>query len=497
MRTQGRPYESCMKHLLNIFVLCALLGSVACSRPPTIADLESAPPPELKEPKISIHSFDNGLKLYFLENHELPTFEMGALIHVGTIFEPADQLGLVTLMMEGLQTGGSCTRTGNDIDRALEQVAANMAAKAEREYSTFKIKSLAKDVDLSLDVFFDLLKEPAFEPSKIEIARQDMLDEIRRRNEKPMSVANREFQERLYGENSVWARQYNEKTVKTITREDLQKFYTRAVGPNRVWLAVSGDISLDDLTAKIEKGIADWPQGGSLPRGRLEEERKLERPAPIKKEWQPSVNLISMPVNQSAIALGHFGDKRFNPDKYAILAANQILGGSTFGSRLGDRIRTQLGLAYSVYSDFGFSTDYGSFRVLTGTKTASTVQVVEEARKILKEFVDGAPSRGGTDITEGELENAKNVILNQLIFQYEDPFEIVSQRMQFDYFGYSPDYLALYQKEIRKVTVDRVRDVLKRYYFPDKLIVLIVGDRAQMGDLSPLGVIQELPLDND
>lgn len=467
----------------TVYVLCVtLLFGVSCSRPPTISDLESPPPPELKEPKILVHTFDNGLKLYFLENRELPTFEMGALIHVGTIFDPADKPGLVTLMMEGVQTGGSATRTGDEIDRTLEQVAARLSASAEREYSTFKIRSLTKDADLSLDIFFDLLKNPAFEPSKIEIARSQMLDEIRRRNEKPMSVANREFGQRLYGETSVWARQYREKTVKAITREDLQKFYTQAVTPDRIWLAASGDISLDDLIAKIEKRTSDWTNKGK---------GELPKPAPVKKEWEASVNLISLPVNQSAIALGHFGDKRFNPDKYAVLVADQLLGGSTFGSRLGDRIRTELGLAYSVYSDFGFSTDYGSFRMLTATKTASTVQVVQEAKKILENLV------GGTDVTEEEVKNAKKVILNQLIFQYEDPFEIVSRRVQFDYFGYPPDYLALYQKEIRKVTIDQVKDALKRYYFPDRLIVMIVGDSAQMGDLSPLGPIEKLPLDND
>ncbi|MBI4412024.1 MAG: insulinase family protein [Deltaproteobacteria bacterium] len=471
-----------LRRFTNTVLILFLFVGVSCSRPPTIADLESSPPPELKEPKVSLHTFDNGLKLYFLENHELPTFEMGALIHVGTIHEPDGKLGLVTLMMEGLKTGGSRTRTGDEIDRELEQVAADLSAKAEKEYSRLKIRSLSKDIDLALDIFFDLLREPAFEPGKMEITRSRMFEEIRRRNEKPMSVANREFQQKLFGSDSVWARQYKEETVKVITRQDLQKFYAQAVGPDRIWLAVSGDFSFDDLTAKIEKRIAGWAGRGA---------GDLPKPSPVKKEWEASVNLISMPVNQSAIALGHFGDKRFNPDKYAVLAANQILGGSTFGSRLGDRIRTELGLAYSVYSDFSFSTDYGSFRMLTGTKTASTVEVIQESKKILKSLAEGA------DITTEELENAKNVILNQLIFQYEDPFEIVSQRMEFDYFGYPPDYLVLYQREIRKVTLDQVRDVLQRYYFPDKLIVMIIGDRAQMGDLSPLGAIQELPLDND
>lgn len=406
---------------------------------------------------------------------------MGALVHVGEIHEPEDKLGVADLMMEGLRTGGSKSRSGDEIDRELEMAAVDLSAKAEREHSFFKVRCLSKEIDLSLDIFFDLLQAPAFEPAKIGVAKSRLTDQIRRRNENPMSTAYREYHQRLHGPKSVWARLSKEETVRSIGREEVQKFYEETVAPNRIWLAVSGDISFDELVKKIEKRIAGWPA----------QDANLPKPEPVKKEWRPSVNLISLPVNQSAIVMGHFGEKRFNPDKYAVLAANQLLGGSTFGSRLGDRIRTELGLAYSVYSDFGFSTDYGSFQMAVGTKAVSTAQVIGEARKILSALVEG------DDITEAELENAKKVILNRLIFAYEDPFEIVSQRVQFDYFGYPPDYLALYQREIKKVTLDQVRDVLKRYYFPDRLIVMIVGDPSQMGDLSVLGEIEKLPLDND
>lgn len=463
--------------ILFIFFTVLLLS---CNKAPTLTELEDTPIPDFKEPKIKTHTFKNGLKLYFLKNRELPIFEMGALIEVGSIDDPAEKLGLNKFMMSGLRTGGSQQRTGDEVDQALEQVAARLVAKTEKEYSTLKIRSLIKDVDLSMEIFFDLLANPGFEIEKLGITRKKLLEGIRRRNEKPMKVANREFLQQLYGDKSVWARLYSAKTINSIQREDIVNFYQEYVASNKVKLAVSGDISFKDLISKIKPYMEKWPK------------RKVERPSlkPVKKEWVKSVNTIEVPVNQSAIVAGHFGAKRFNPDKYALILANFILGGTTFGSKLG-RIRTTLGLAYSVYSDFGFNTDYGAFRVFVSTKTSSTIKVVQEIKKIMEEMIDNG------EITEKDLDHAKKSILNKLIFQYEDPFDVVATKVRFDYYGYPPNYLSIYQREIKAVTLNQIKKIVKKYFFPEKLKVMIVGDRSKMGDLSPLGKVEELPLDHD
>ncbi len=464
----------------NVILLAAILFSLSArGEDPQVAKLEQAPPPKLVEPSIQNAEFPNGLKIYFLENHELPTFEIDALFKVGTIYEPVLKKGLVTMMMSVLATGGSESHTGDEIDKKLEQVASHLESKVRSEYSTFGMKCLSNDIDLALSLFFELIQHPAFDSKKIEIVRHQMLEEISGRNEKPMDIANREFLQQLYGEESVWARHSSDKTVNSFTRDDLMNFYKNFVAPNDTVLIVSGDIDFKNLIAKFKTLIADWPK------------KEIDFPAisPVEKTWIPGIHFISTATNQSAIVAGHFADKRFNPDKFSLTIANHILGGDTFGSLLGDRIRTDLGLAYSISSRFDFDSDYGPFRIFVNTKSESTAQVIGEMQKMLQKLING-------DLTQEPLDSAKNTILNQLIFQYEDPFDTVSTEAIYDFYGYPKHYLSIFQQQIRKVSLEDVKSVAKKYFFPDKLLFMVVGDPKIKGSLNALAPVIELPLDN-
>jgi zinc protease len=240
-------------------------------------------------------------------------------------------------------------------------------------------------------------------------------------------------------------------------------------------------LPFEDLIAKLTPYMEKWPS----------QTINLALPEPVKKEWSPSLQGIDRPVNQSSIILGHFGDKRFNPDKFSIILANQILGLSTFGSRLGTKIRTDLGLAYSVYSNFDLETDIGAFQIVARTKSSSTFELINETRKLLEAALTEQP------FTQEELDNAKQTILNQLIFKYSDPFEVVQDRARYDFYGYPPDYLTVYQRAIRETSLDQVQSALKKYFFPDQLKILIVGDLKAIGNRTELGKIEKLPLDND
>ena len=316
---------------------------VAPAADPQVAGLEDLSLPEFRPPRIQIHTFENGLKVFFLKNRELPVIQLSAFIEAGSIHEPSDKKGLSGLTMAGIRIGGGINHTGDEIDSILEQEAAHLTVDAGGEYSTVTVKSLRKDTDLALSLFFELLRAPVFEEAKLDLIRRQMLDEIGRRNENPSDVARREFAQRLYGEESIWARNFSEETVGSLTRDDVVAFYERYFAPNRMRLAVSGDIPFSLLLTKIQTQMNGW--------GR----REVTYPerAPVEKKWEKSLEIIPMDVTQSVVAAGHFGDKRFNPDKYALILANYVLGGSTFGSRLGNRIRTGLGLAYSVNSSFG------------------------------------------------------------------------------------------------------------------------------------------------
>lgn len=436
--------------------------------------------PPLIEPKIDIKTLPNGAKIYYLKNTELPVFKMTAHFDVGSIHDIPEERGLTQFFMSTLDSAGSQKYRADAIDEKLEFLAALISSDAGDEMSSIAMGCLLKDVTEVLDIYFDLIKNPAFEVGRIEVTRQGFLNAIKQRNESPISIAVREFQQSLYGKNSPQAWLATPETVEKITVDRLKRFHVETFTPDHLIIGASSPLDFDAFLKLIDPYLKGWQ--GTSP-------QKIY-PTQIKKEWQPSLEFIHKEGNQSALIVGHFGEKRFNPDKYKLILANEILGGATFGSLLGDRIRTELGLAYTINSLMAFNTDYGQFRIATQTKSESTWQTIAEIKNIISSWVNGVP------LTQKSLDQARDRILNRLVFESENLSNIVEMRLIYDYYGYPPHYLSIYQKEIESVTLEQVKEVLPRYFFPDKLKVLVVGDKTKIPDFDKAGYT-EIPLDEE
>lgn len=436
--------------------------------------------PPLIEPKIETKTLPNGAKVYYLKNTELPVFKMTAHFEIGSIYDTQEERGLSDFFMSILDSAGSQKYRADAIDETLELLAASISSSASDEMSSIALGCLLKDAGEVLDIYFDLIKNPAFEVDRVEVMRQGFLNAIKQRNESPISIAVREFKQSLYGQDRPQAWLATPETVDKVTVDRLKLFHSQNFTPDHLFIAASSPLDFDAFLKLINPYLKDWKQTSA----------KKVYPTNIKKEWQPSLEFIQKEGNQSALIIGHFGEKRFNPDKYKLILANEMLGGSTFGSLLGDRIRTELGLAYTINSLMDFATDYGQFRIATQTKSESTLQTVAEIKNIISSWASSTP------LTQESLDQARDRILNRLVFEYESPFNIVGMRLKYDYYGYPPNYLSIYQKEIESVTLEQVREVLPKYFFPDKLKILVVGDKTKIPDFAKAGYT-EIPLDEE
>lgn len=451
----------------------------AIASDPKVTELSQQKLPPIQEPDIQVKTLANGMTVYYLQDTELPLFHMSTFFEVGSIYDTEASRGIAGFFMAAWRGGGAEGLPAKDIDAKLDFYAAKISSNAGDELSTFDVECLQKDMQPILDIYYKLLRHPAFEADRIEIIRKGALNGITRRNEEPMPIAMREFSQSLYGQKSPHAWMSTPETIKSIDQPTLKKYFDANVGTNRTWIAATSPLGFDDFLNLITPYISDWNKSVA----------KKDYPTHITKTWQPSVEFIQKSGNQSAIVIGHFGEKRFSPDKYKLILANEILGGSTFGSKLGDRIRTELGLAYGVESDFGFTSDYGEFAMATRTKSESTVSAIKEMERILTDMV------ANKNIKQDELDLARERIINRLVFEYESPFNIVVNRVRYDYYGYPPNYLALFQKEVEKITLDDVKQSLAQYFFPNKLKLMIIGDRTQIPDLNQLPGLVEKPLD--
>ncbi|HET8721086.1 MAG TPA: insulinase family protein, partial [Nitrospira sp.] len=165
--------------------------------------------------------FDNGLVVYMLEDHELPLITIGALMRTGSWLDPPDKVGLASLTGTAMRTGGGGGLTAVEVDDELAQFAGRLTITIGRQSGSASLDVLSKDVKRGLQIFAGLIRTPAFDPESVELSKLQAVDRIRRSEDEPESIANREFVKLLYGSSHPTARESSIESVRRITREDL------------------------------------------------------------------------------------------------------------------------------------------------------------------------------------------------------------------------------------------------------------------------------------
>ncbi len=426
-------------------------------------------------PDVERVELKNGIILYLLEDNELPLIEGYALIRTGSIYEPSEQIGLAELTGIVMRTGGTKSNTGDEIDEELEFISGSVETSIGKNSGSASLSVLKRDIDKGLQIFADVLMYPVFDKGKIDLAKMQILEQIRRRNDEPSSILNREFNFLVYGSDSPYARVSTIETINSIKREDLIKFHSKYFHPNNVIMGFAGDFDSESLIGKLNKVFNGWEKKNI----------DFQNIPDIEDRVKSSVNYIFKDINQSNIALGHLGIKRHNPDYFSIVIMNQILS----FQRLFFRLRTEEGLAYSVGSSFVVPSYTGTFRAVIQTKLESTFKAVELLKKSVHEIRE-------KPVSDEELNNAKNSYLNSFVFNFQSSGQIVNQRMNLEYNGYPEDYIKKFRDNMAKVNKKDVQKAAQKYLHPDNFIILVVGnDKGFDKPLDTLGEVNIIKLE--
>ncbi len=446
---------------------------------PSYKTLKYPPLPQVKIPEPAEFTLSNGMRVLLLEDHELPLIRGLALIRTGNLLDPSDKRGLSQVMADVLRSGGTKAKTGDQIDEELENIAGSVEAGMDESSASVSFSGLKETADQVLAVFKDVLTNPEFRQDKLDLTLTQYRSAIARRNDDAGDIPSRELSRILYGPDTPYGWQPEYEHLARIHREDLIAFYQRYYFPKNIMLAVYGDFTSSDMRDKLEKLFADW---------------KVEQPAapqfpPLAAKPAPGVYFATREdVTQTFFSIGHLGGMLRDPDYPALEVATNILG-EGFSSRLVARIRTQLGYAYSIGA--GWSANYnfpGTFRIGGSTKSMTTVETVQAIR----EEVDKLRT---TEVTEKELDDAKQAVLNSFVFNFDSPAKTLNRVMRYEYFGYPKDFLFQYQKAIAAVTRADVLRVAKEHIHPEELAIVAVGNPKDFGkSLATLGVLNELDL---
>jgi predicted Zn-dependent peptidase len=338
---------------------------------------------------------------------------------------------------------------------------------------------LKEDVDTGLAILADVLMNPAFSEDKILLAKIQHRSAIARRNDNVGAIASREFDKLIYGPDSVYARHTEYATIDSITRNDLVAFHNKFYKPNNVMLGVLGDFDTKQMIQKIEKAFEKWEKA----------DVQFPRVPEVQYKYRPTVNVVRKDdINQSNIYMGHIGGLMNDPDYFALVVMNRILGGG-FTGRLFKNIRSREGLAYSVFGLYSSNYDFpGLFYVGCQTKSESTVYAIRAMTEEVKKMTE-------SEVTDEELALAKESYLNSFVFNFDTKGEIVARLMVYEYYGYPPDFLQKAKANIEKVTKADVLRVARKHLKPDKMQILAVGRPQDFDEpLSVFGTVCEIDI---
>ena len=404
----------------------------------------------------------NGIQVYFKQDSELPLVDVTVAVAAGKVGVPNKKTGLSQLLAMSLRSGGAGKWDADQLDQRLDDLAAGVRVSSSAYTTDFHMSLLSEDANSGLEVLAAMVQKPRFSPKRFAIARQQVLESIRRRGDSPASIARLLMMNRLYAGHPL-ADFTTKHSVESLTVADLQRQYERYFGPANARIVISGALTKAQASSLLEQSFGSW---------KVTVDSQVV-PKLSNNNYTETV-VVDRPVPQTTVLMTQLGIEKSNPDLYAIQVMNYILGGGGFSSRLMREVRSNRGLAYSVYSYFSVGRRLrGPFLAGCETKNSSVAEVVELMRTQIKKMRN-------TPVTRQELQQAQSSLINSFIFAFSDSHALSTRIMEQEMYGYPEDYLEHYRQRISEVTIADVQRVATKYMQPQRQLLILVGDKHQL-----------------
>src|SRR5512143_228368 len=402
---------------------------------------------------------ENGMVLLLSERHDIPMITVNMAITAGSTAEPAEKPGLASLTAS-LLTQGTAKRSAQQISREIDFIGGSLSTSGGDDYASASLRVLKKDVRTGFDLLADVLMNPVFDQKEIDRKVKETLAEIQRQKEEPGIVAGEAFTKAVYGRHA-YGRTNDDVAayLPKLTRQDIFNFYTARYSPNRTIIAVVGDVNEKEIIALLQEYFKGWKRS----------EQPLPASVPPSVIEKTVVHKINKNITQANIDMGNIGISRENPDFYAVMIMNYILGGGGFSSRLMDNIRDNKGLAYDVHSAFSAQKETGLFQVSIQTKNESANEVIAETLKEMRRIQNEL-------VSDKELADAKAYLTGSFPLRMDTSAKVASILTSIEVYNLGLDYPQKYPGLINAVTRDDVQRVAKKYLRPDSAVIVVVAN---------------------
>ncbi|MGH9908596.1 MAG: M16 family metallopeptidase, partial [Pyrinomonadaceae bacterium] len=431
---------------------------------------------KVKLPKAEEATLKNGLRVMVLEGYDqLPTFTMQMVILSGGLSDPPDQRGLASFTAALLREGTK-TRTSREIAEQVESLGATLNANSDLSSLTSTVTSsgLAQNFDRVLDIFADVVREPAFPADELEKYKTRTVSQLQVQRTNPRFLAQERFARAIYGEHPAGFISAPVDSLQRATAADLKQFHSRHYLPNNAILAVVGQITLKDILSKIEREFGDWKRGDA-PKTKI---------SALPAQSQTKIYLIDRPGSvQTAIQLGNLGITRTDPDYFALLVMDKIVGNDP-SARLFRNLREAKGYTYGAYSQFSGSKFRGTWAANSEVRTAVTEGAMKEFMSELKRIRDER-------VPSDELDNSKRALIGSFALSLERPATLLQNIITQKLYSLPADYWDTYSQKVAAITAVDVQRAAQKYIDLEHLQIVAVGDASKIREaLAKYGTVE-------
>jgi zinc protease len=472
-----------VRTLRSAMLVVALFGvAVSAQAPDRTKPPAMGPAPALKLPTIVKRQLANSLPVWVVELHEVPVVQVNLLVRAGSANDPPGKYGAASLAAAML-TEGAGSRTALEIADAVDFLGADLNASSGIDSSAVRLHVPVARLADALPIMADVALRPTFPAEELERQRQQRLTNLLQARDDPATIASLAFSRVLYGPEHRFgtATMGTAATIKGFTPGDLTAFYRGAFRPENATLLVVGDITPDRVLPLLEKHFGGWTAPAST-----------AAPVTMPAAPQPARRQIYLVDKQGApqsqIRIGTIGVARSTTDFFPIQVMNTILGGS-FSSRLNLNLREKRGYTYGASSGFDMRLTPGPFSAQAGVQTDKTSESLTEFFNELNGILKPVPA--------DELARAKNYVSLRFPSSFETTGDIARRLEDAVIYKLPDDYYSRYVQNIEAITAADVQRVAQKYIQPDRLAVIVVGDRKtiepgiralNLGAITPLAI---------
>ncbi|HPT12535.1 MAG TPA: pitrilysin family protein [Bacteroidales bacterium] len=429
------------------------------------------PDPVVNIPAIWTSDAANGMKIYGIEQHELPMVQYSIVISGGHMLDDISKPGVARFTAQMLNEGTK-NKTPEDLEEAIDMLGASIRVSGSDEDISIDVTTLARNFEKSVEIVKEMLLEPRWDEEQFGLNKTKIINNLKRNKANPNYLANRTLTSLIIGKDNVLSADASGtvESVEAITMDDLKAFYEKNFSPSISKLLVVGDLDKARVDAAF-KGLEEtWKaKDVAMPTFTF-------APVPEKS----SINFVDVPGSkQSVIAIGNLSIPRNNADFYHAEVANFMLGGGING-RFFMTLREEKGYTYGAYSSFYGMKDYGMFRASSSVRSDATLDAMKIFRDLMVDYRKGV-SQADVDFTKASLLRA-NARRFETLWSLQDMLNTMTS------YDLPSDYIKQEEEYLQGLTLEQVNETVQKYIDPMRMYYVVVGDAAtQMKDLSKIG----------